>query len=48
VIPKSKSENHIQENFEIEDFEISGEDMNAIDKLNEGFKICWDPETIKF
>lgn len=36
-IPKSSNRNRIEENFDIFDFEISNEDMNAIDLLNEGY-----------
>lgn len=35
-IPKSSNENRIKENIEIFDFELSKEDMIAIDLLNKG------------
>lgn len=35
-IPKSSNENRIKENMDIFDFEISSEDMKAIDSLDEG------------
>ena len=35
-IPKSSNENRIKENIDIFDFEISSEDMKAIDSLDEG------------
>jgi len=34
VIPKSVTENHIQSNFDVWDFEIEQEDMDQIDSLN--------------
>lgn len=36
-IPKSSNEDRIKENLAIFDFEISGEDMDAINSLNEGY-----------
>lgn len=36
-IPKSSNENRIKENIDIFDFEISSEDMKAIDSLDEGY-----------
>jgi diketogulonate reductase-like aldo/keto reductase len=48
VIPKSKTEDYIKENFQIEDFNIQQDDMLEIDKLNIGLHTCWDPETIKY
>ena len=35
-IPKSSNEERIKENLSIFDFELSNEDMNIIDSLNEG------------
>ncbi|WP_369124571.1 aldo/keto reductase [Romboutsia ilealis] len=35
-IPKSSNENRIKENIDIFDFELSSEDMKAIDLLDEG------------
>lgn len=35
VIPRSKSENHLRENFELFDFELSDEEMSVIDALNQ-------------
>lgn len=37
VIPKSAQKNHIKENIHLFDFEISAEDMEALDGLDEGF-----------
>ncbi len=35
-IPKSSNENRIKENIDIFDFELSSEDMKAIDSLDKG------------
>ena len=36
-IPKSSNEGRIKENLDIFDFELSTEDMNAINSLDEGY-----------
>ncbi|WP_294379028.1 aldo/keto reductase [uncultured Clostridium sp.] len=36
-IPKSSNQERIKENFNIFDFELSNEDMNSINSLNEGY-----------
>ena len=38
-IPKSSNEGRIKENLDIFDFELSADDMNAINSLNEGDSI---------
>jgi len=43
VLPKSANKERILENADIFDFEISGEDMQKLNALNEGFRITWDP-----
>lgn len=48
VLPKSKSEKFIKENFEVFDFELSGEEMKSIGGMNKSHHTCWNPETIDF
>jgi len=45
VIPKSATPARIRENFEVLDFELSGEQMDAIAALDAGTRIGPDPET---
>lgn len=43
VIPKSSKPHRIQENCDIYDFEINGEDMLRLDDLDEAWASAWDP-----
>jgi 2,5-diketo-D-gluconate reductase A len=45
VIPKSVTPERIRENFEVLDFELSSEQMDAIAALDAGTRIGPDPET---
>ena len=47
VIPKSANKNRIKENSEVYDFNISEEDMNYLDSLNENFRCTWDPTNVQ-
>lgn len=46
-IPRSRSQQHIQENMEVFDFTLKDEDMKQLDNLNENFRLTEDPNTIK-
>lgn len=48
VIPKSTKQTRIKENLAIFDFELSPEDMQVMDNLNENFRTCWDPTDVKY
>lgn len=46
VLPKSSRRERIEENADVFDFQISGEDMEALDSLDENLHTCWDPAEI--
>lgn len=43
VIPKSVHKNRIQENYDIWDFNLTQEDMNAIAEMDTGRTLLFDP-----
>lgn len=43
VIPKSVHKNRIQENYDIWDFNLTQEDMNAIAEMDTGRTLLLDP-----
>lgn len=43
VILKSANANRIRENAAVFDFEITDEDMQALDNFHENLRTCWDP-----
>lgn len=47
AIPKSVHKERIEENINIFDFELSAEDMEKLDSLNENLHLCWDPTNLK-
>lgn len=48
VFPKSVTRSRVEENFNIFDFELSGEDMQAITGLNRDERIGGDPDTFDY
>jgi methylglyoxal/glyoxal reductase len=48
TIPKSVHEARIAENADIFDFELTGEDMERIDALNQTLRVGPDPDTLTF
>ncbi len=46
VIPKSSQKNHIKENANVFDFNISEADLNKLDNLNENYRSTWDPTNV--
>ncbi|BDR53182.1 glyoxal reductase [Bombiscardovia nodaiensis] len=48
VIPKSTHQERIEQNFDVFDFELSPEDMQAIAALNTGKRVGSDPDHITF
>ncbi|MGE5429735.1 MAG: aldo/keto reductase [Syntrophomonadaceae bacterium] len=46
VIPKSVHKERIYENADVFDFEISKEDMQLLDSLDENYRVAWDPSRI--
>jgi glycerol 2-dehydrogenase (NADP+) len=42
VLPKSVTKSRIVSNFELDDFELSQEDIKKIDSIQERFKVCGD------
>ena len=43
VLPKSTRPDRIRENADVFDFEISAEDMNALNNFHCDYRIAWDP-----
>lgn len=43
-LPRSTNPEHIKENFDIFDFELSDDDMAALNGLSDGQRVTWDPE----
>ncbi|ODG91702.1 MULTISPECIES: aldo/keto reductase [Bacillaceae] len=48
IIPKSIKEHRIQENANIFDFELTEEDMNQINSLNQNLRVGPDPDNFDF
>lgn len=48
TIPKSGSKNRIRENFSVFDFNLSESEICDIDKLNENYRVRYNPDTVDF
>ena len=48
IFPKSVTRSRVQENFDIFDFELSPDDMAAIDGLNKNKRRGPDPDTFNY
>ena len=48
VIPKSGNKNRIKENINIFDFELSKDEMLQIDRLNENYRVRFNPDTVDY
>lgn len=47
TIPKSANRNRIYENADVFNFDISDDDMNKLNQIDEGIRFSWDPMKIK-
>lgn len=47
VIPKASKKEHIIEDAQLFDFEISKEDMELLESCDQGYRVAWNPETIE-
>lgn len=45
-LPKSTNPQHIKDNLDIFDFELSADEMRVIDDLSDGTRTCWDPSAM--
>jgi 2,5-diketo-D-gluconate reductase A len=42
-LPRSTSPEHIQENFDVFDFDLNADCMNRLNELSDGRRVTWDP-----
>jgi len=47
VIPKSSRPERISENAGVFDFALDAEDLAQLDRLDEGYRTCWDPSRVR-
>jgi diketogulonate reductase-like aldo/keto reductase len=43
-LPRSANPDHIGSNFDVFNFELTEEDMRAVNQLSDGERVTWDPE----
>lgn len=48
TIPKSGSKNRIVENMNVFDFELSNEDVEKINNINEDYRVRYNPDTVDY
>ena len=46
VIPKSTHPGRIEENAQVFDFELTSDEVSALDSLHDGFRSSWDPTAV--
>jgi 2,5-diketo-D-gluconate reductase A len=46
VIPRSTNAEHIRQNTQLFDFELSPSDVAAIDAMGDGHRVGWDPTKV--
>ena len=47
AIPKSTRNERIDENAALFDFELAGDEMAQLDRLDAGYRTCWDPSRVR-
>ena len=47
IIPKTSSMDRLNENFDLLSFDLTENEMNTIDGLNENRRFCWNPQNIR-
>ncbi len=47
VLPKSARYERIKQNADVFDFELSAEDMDALNNINDTLRTCWDPSRVE-
>lgn len=48
ILPKSINKQRIQDNFDVNNFELTKNDIEELDSLNCNYKVAWDPIKIDF
>jgi diketogulonate reductase-like aldo/keto reductase len=47
VLPKSSNRKRIFENFDVNDFNLSEDELKSLDTLNCNYKVAWDPSRVE-